>query len=289
MHKFEDKFANQSLKTEFENFLNSNLIKAKSYHPYYEEALNYMLANGGKYFRSHLLLGVVKALDEKRLKDAFRVALAVEMVHTYSLIHDDLPVMDNSDLRRGVLTTHKKFDEVTALLVGDALNSRAFYEISVSNLSDEIKTKCTQTLSLSACDMVLGQALDCHFENKKLSLDELIFLHNHKTGALIAASFKLGAIISELCDKKCDEIYSIGMDLGLLFQINDDIIDAVKSPDEAGKPTNHDESKNSFVNLLGLSKSRKFRDDLAAKVLNQINEPKIKILLNFLIQKYLKG
>lgn len=277
------------LKNEFENFLKSNLIKANSYHPYYEKALNYMLSNGGKYFRSQLLLGVIKALNEEKLKDAFRVALAIEMIHTYSLIHDDLPIMDNSDLRRGVITTHKKFDEVTALLVGDALNSQAFYEISNANLADTIKVKCSQTLSKSACDMVLGQALDCYFEKKKLDLDELIFLHNHKTGALIAASFKMGAIIAGLDDEKCDEFYKIGVDLGLLFQINDDIIDAVKTEEEAGKPTNHDEVKNSFVNLLGVSKSREFRDDLANKILNQVDDLKIKELLKFLIQKYLKG
>lgn len=276
-----------SLVLKFENFLKANQISAKSYHPYYEEALNYMLGSGGKYFRSQLLLGVVDALNPEKFDSALRVALGVEMIHTYSLIHDDLPTMDNSDLRRGKITTHKKYDEVTALLVGDALNSRAFYEISKANLSSEICVKCIGILSTAATDMVLGQALDCHFEKQVLSYDDLVFLHSKKTGALIAASFELGALIAEVKDSV--KFREIGLKLGLLFQIVDDIIDATKTSDEAGKPTSHDGDKNSFVNLLGLDGAKFQRDSLIDEIKAQNLDPKIQNLLSNLIEKYLKG
>lgn len=276
-------------KEEFDKFIKDNKLKAESFHPYYEESLNYMLSSGGKHFRAQLLLGAVEVLDASKLKDAFKIALAVEMIHTYSLIHDDLPIMDDANLRRGKVTTHKKYDEVTALLVGDALNSGAFYMIATSNLSDDIKVKCTEILSKSAYDMVLGQAIDCYFEKKHLSIEELKFLHNNKTGALIAGSFEIGTLIAGF--KKHEQIYDIGLNLGLLFQINDDIIDATMSSKEAGKPTKNDEFKNSFVNLTSVEKSREFKDEISTKILVDIEnlEPKLSNLVKNLIDKYLKG
>ncbi|MSN95878.1 polyprenyl synthetase family protein [Campylobacter sp. FMV-PI01] len=273
----------------FTEFIKENALKADIFHPNFEEALNYLLLNGGKYFRSQLLLGVVETLDKSMLQNAYNVAMAVEMIHTYSLIHDDLPLMDNADLRRGKIATHKKYGEVDALLVGDALNSYAFYMISSANLSNDIKIKCIQILSKSAYDMVLGQALDCHFEKQNLNIDELKILHNHKTGALIAGSFEIGAVISGL--KNHQKIYEIGKNLGLLFQINDDIIDVTLTSKEAGKPTNNDKFKNSFVNLIGLEKSIKIKNELINSIILDIEkfEPKLKNLVLNLIEKYLKG
>lgn len=273
------------MKEKFESFLKANQIQAKSYHPYYEEALNYMLLSGGKHFRAQLLLGVVEALNPSKIDSALRVALGVEMIHTYSLIHDDLPVMDDSNLRRGKITTHKKYDEVTALLVGDALNSRAFYEISRANLEPKIAIKCVEILSFAATQMVLGQALDCYFEKKTLSYEELKILHSHKTGALISASFELGAVISGVKDSL--RFKEVGLKLGLLFQIVDDIIDVTMTKDEAGKPTHHDEDKNSFVNLLGLKGAQDEQDKLISEI--KIDDKKVQNLLDNLIEKYLKG
>lgn len=151
-------------------FLKTNQIQPKAIILTMKEALNYMLTSGGKHFRAQLLLGVVEALKPSSIDDALRVALGVEMIHTYSLIHDDLPTMDDSDLRRGKVTTHKKYDEVTALLVGDALNSRAFYEnFKIKFISTNSYKVCRKFLSLAATKMVLGQALDCYFEKKTLS------------------------------------------------------------------------------------------------------------------------
>ncbi|PSM53190.1 geranyl diphosphate synthase / farnesyl diphosphate synthase [Campylobacter blaseri] len=282
-----------SILEKFEIFLKDNYIECKSFHPYFEEALNYMLRSGGKHFRAQLLLGVVEELNPSYFDNALRVALALEMIHTYSLIHDDLPIMDNADLRRGNVTTHKKFDEVTALLVGDALNTRAFYEITQANLDSDIKLKCIESLSFSAgCNgMVLGQAIDCFFEDKKLDIEEITFIHNNKTGALIASSLQMGAIISKLSDKKVKEIYDIGIKLGLAFQIQDDIIDATNTQEEAGKPTNNDKSKNSFTNLIGVEKSIKIKNQLIEEISKDIqsSEPQLVKMIENLTKKYLKG
>lgn len=282
-----------SVLEKFNIFLQNNQIKSKSFHPYFEEALNYMLTSGGKHFRAQLLLGVVDELKPYKFEDSLRVALALEMIHTYSLIHDDLPSMDNANLRRGKITTHKKYDEVTALLVGDGLNTRAFYEITQANLSSDIKLKCIESLSYNAGvnGMVIGQALDCFFENKKLNIDEVKFIHNNKTGALIASSLQMGAIICELEKSKCKEIYNIGIKLGLVFQIEDDIIDATMTQKEAGKPTHNDENKNSFTNLVGVSESIKIKNSLIDEIIDDTKrcEPKLIKMIENLINKYLKG
>jgi len=279
--------------TLFKAHLAKNKIKAESFHPYYEEALNYMLSNGGKHFRAQLLLGVVNALRPDRLELALDAALGLEMMHTYSLIHDDLPTMDNSALRRNAKTTHVKFDEVTALLVGDALNSHAFFMIANSNLEDAIKNRCTKILAYNAgaAGMVLGQALDCHFEKRKLNLDELIFLHNHKTGMLIAAAIQMGAVVAKMGDEECEKLYNLGKNLGLLFQIQDDLLDATSTQKEAGKPTNNDIFKNSFTNLLGIDGAKNYKSNLISQIEKNAQEfhPKIRDLIRNLIEKYLKG
>ncbi|WP_170019492.1 polyprenyl synthetase family protein [Campylobacter sp. RM16190] len=283
---------NENLLNDFKSFLAENLPSAPSFHPYFDEALKYMLLAGGKHFRAMLLLGVVKALKPEVLKDAFDVALGFEMMHTYSLIHDDLPVMDNSELRRGKLTLHVKFDEVTAVLVGDALNTHAFYQISKANLSPEIRIKCVEILSQNAgvSGMVLGQALDCHFENQRLGLQELTFLHLHKTAKLIAASLKAGCVIADMSYEYSEKIYKIGLDLGLAFQIADDIIDATKSATEVGKPTNNDGVKNSFTNLLGVKGAKEAKDELIEKIENELKSTHlgIKEIVVNLIDRHLR-
>ena len=239
---------------QFEAYLLANLPSAPSFHPHYEIALHQMLKSGGKRFRPALLLGVVQAYNPLLIRNAYSVALAIELLHTYSLIHDDLPSMDNADLRRGVSTLHKTYDDVTAILVGDALNTHAFEVLSCAPLSDKIIVKLIRELSYNGGvnGMVLGQAIDCHFENTPLTLEQVKMLHIHKTGKLIAASLKMGAIIVGR-DDIAMELYDFGLDLGLLFQIQDDILDVTHDSQSAGKTTNNDMAKNSFVTLLGLS------------------------------------
>lgn len=273
----------------FLEYLESNLPSVESFHPHFNEALAWVLKAGGKHFRAQLVIGTAKAINPSC--DPYAAALAVELLHTYSLIHDDLPAMDNANLRRGVQTLHVKYDEVTAILAGDALNTAAFGVLANSNLPPQIAIKCIQVLSKNGGldGMIIGQAIDCYFENKKLSLDELEFLHLHKTGALIAASMQIGAIVAGASDEESNDIYKAGLKLGLAFQIHDDIIDATSSSDKAGKPTNNDSSKNSFTNLLGVDKAIEARDELEKQIINQIQNQDVKELVSNLINKYLKG
>ncbi len=281
----------KNLLNEFEDYLLNNLPSSKTFHPYFEDALGDMLKAGGKRFRPMLLLSIIKSNKSLLIKNSMPVALGLEMLHTYSLVHDDLPSMDNADLRRGFETLHKKYDEVTAILVGDALNTEAFKQIANAPLSNDVKIELVKCLATNGGidGMIIGQAIDCYFENQKLELSQLEYLHIHKTAKLIAASLKMGAIISEYDFQTQEKLYNFGIDLGLLFQIQDDIIDETQSDEEAGKTTQNDEAKNSFVNLLGLKGAIKAADELALKcekVLNTLDE-NLKISLEELLLKYI--
>jgi len=256
---------------EFEAFIKAHLPKASSFHPHYENALQNMLIAGGKRFRPALLLGVVNAYQPLLKKSAFHAAYAIELLHTYSLIHDDLPVMDNADLRRGNPTLHVSFDEVTAVLVGDALNTHAFEVLSEAPFSDRVRVKLIHTLAKNggASGMVLGQAIDCHFENTPLEIEQIKRLHVNKTAKLIAASMQMGAIICGMKDLETT-LYDFGIDLGLLFQIQDDILDVTMSSEEAGKTTQNDEDKNSFVTILGFDKAMQEANTLADILIEQL-------------------
>jgi len=248
-----------------------------------------MLIAGGKRFRPNLLLSVVKAYEPMLIDSAKYAAFAIELIHTYSLIHDDLPVMDNASLRRGHPTLHVTYDEVTATLVGDALNTYAFEVLSKAPMHSDIKIELIKILAENAGPngMVLGQAIDCYFENKKLNIDELKFLHLNKTGKLIAASLKMGAIIvnkKELTNK----LYDFGLKLGLLFQIQDDLLDLLDSS-KTGKTTGVDENKNTFVTILGIDEAKKEADKLAEEIEKELEnfDENLKNELNKLLKKYL--
>ncbi|SFV90638.1 Octaprenyl diphosphate synthase / Dimethylallyltransferase / (2E,6E)-farnesyl diphosphate synthase / Geranylgeranyl diphosphate synthase [hydrothermal vent metagenome] len=275
----------------FETYLSCNLPQVTSFHPVYEEALGAMLQAGGKRFRPMLLLGVVEAYEPMLYDSALPVALAMEMFHTYSLIHDDLPAMDNADLRRGHQTLHKRFDEVTAILAGDALNTDAFLLIAKAPLREDVKIKLITLLAENGGSqgMVLGQAIDCWFENKPLTLDEVKVLHTNKTAKLIAASLQMGAVIVGLGTDIQKALYDFGIDLGLLFQIQDDIIDETQSEEEAGKTTGNDGDKNSFVNLLGLESAVAEADALAKDLQRRFEafDEKMQHALRPLMEHYL--
>jgi len=274
----------------FENFLTDNLPSSKSIHPTYEEALHKMLLAGGKRFRPALLLGVVNAYNPLLIGGAYHAAYAIELLHTYSLIHDDLPAMDNSPLRRGEPTLHVLYDEVTAILVGDALNTYSFEVLSNAPFSDHTRVALIRELATSGGlnGMVLGQAIDCYFENRPLDIEDVRVLHTNKTAKLIAASLKMGAIIVGR-EELSDELYDFGIRLGLLFQIQDDILDVTQSSQEAGKLTNNDESKNSFVTLLGLEEALKEADELADTLLKEMDgfDEKLKNELSSLLTHYI--
>ena len=275
----------------FEAYLKANLPKVESFHPHYNIALARMLLAGGKGFRPMLLLSVVEAYKPLLYENALSPALAIEFLHTYSLIHDDLPAMDNAPLRRGTETLHMTYDEATAILVGDALNTEAFYRISKASLRDDIKVKLIELLSRDGgtYGMVLGQAIDLHFENRPLTLEQIKFLHKNKTAKLIATSLLMGAVIVELDKEEQDKLYRFGIDLGLLFQIQDDIIDETQSDEEAGKTTGNDENKNSFINIMGLegsiSEAEAMANDLEERF--KLLDKPLQKALNSIIKKYL--
>jgi len=278
---------------EFELFLQKNLPSVKSFHPNFEEALGKMLCAGGKRFRPLLLLSVVQSSSPLLIKNAYHIALAIEMLHTYSLIHDDLPAMDNAPLRRGHPTLHVTYDEVTAILVGDALNTHAFSMIANAPLSDAVKVRLVSILARDGgiAGMIIGQAIDCKFEDKKLTLEQLKILHINKTAKLIAASLLMGAVISGLKQEEENSIYEFGLKLGLLFQVQDDIIDATLSSEEAGKPTRNDEHKNSFVNLLGIDGANEEKRKLIQELYEQTSQldENLAKTLHKIISDYFKG
>ncbi len=282
--------SNSTLLEKFENYLGENLPTVDSFHPHFKTAQKQMFQAGGKRFRPLLLLNVVESYEPQLLENSMRVALAIEMLHTYSLIHDDLPSFDDAPLRRGCETLHESYDEVTATLVGDALNTDSFYMLATAALRDDVKIALIKVFAENsgAKGMVLGQAIDCFFEERKLSLDELTFLHIHKTAKLIAASLQMGAIIVNLPKEKENLLYEIGLKIGLLFQVQDDIIDATQTVKEAGKPTSNDEAKNSFTNLLGVEGAKKEKQRIIEDIYKDfmLLDDDLKDRLTIMIEKY---
>lgn len=277
---------------DFENYLKHNPITTESFHPSFEETLNKMLDVGGKRFRPLLILSVVKALDERMVQNTYDVALAVECLHTYSLIHDDLPCMDDSPLRRGHPTLHTVYGDAAAVLAGDALNTHAFYLISNARLSSDTKVELVKLLSRDGgtYGMVLGQAIDLFFEKTKLSLDELKFLHIHKTAKLIAASLAMGAVIVGANEQTIQKLYNFGIKLGLFFQVRDDLLDALSSEEKEGKKVQNDGFKNSFVNLLGVNGAKGEFESLKNELTCEISEfePKLSTALFAVCERYFK-
>lgn len=223
-----------------------------------KEAMTYSVMVGGKRLRPLLFIQTLRAynVDYHKYID---IACAIEMIHTYSLIHDDLPGMDNDDLRRGKPTCHKQFDEATAILAGDALLNESMNVILKMNLDDSLKVKVLGYLyhASGLGGMIYGQQQDMYFENHTASLEELQAIHHDKTGALISVPMKIAGLIAK--EEDADALEGIGFKLGLAFQIQDDILDVTSTTETLGKRvgsdiTNH---KSTYVSLLGLEESQK--------------------------------
>ncbi|HIV48478.1 polyprenyl synthetase family protein [uncultured Helicobacter sp.] len=249
---------NTAIMQEFEEFIVASVPQVESFHPSYQKALWEMVLAGGKRFRPALCLCVVDSLAPQMRKNAFLPALALESMHTYSLIHDDLPCMDNSPLRRGYPTLHITYDETLALLVGDALNTYAFELLSTARLDLQVKVELIYELARNAgfSGMVLGQVLDCAYENTKLNLEQLKIIHQNKTLKLIATSLRFGAIIANAPQEVRECLDSFGAVLGLFFQVRDDLLDVLGDSAIEGKTLHNDEGKNTYVNLLGVDGAR---------------------------------
>ncbi len=275
----------------FEAYVREHLPSVETFHPVYNRALADMLLAGGKRFRPMLLLRIVEAYEPLLVESAYAPALALEMFHTYSLIHDDLPSMDDAALRRGHPTLHTTYDEPTAILAGDALNTHAFLVLARSAFREDVKIRLVEILARDGgvSGMVLGQAIDLYFENDPLTLEQVKELHRNKTAKLIAASMLMGAVIVDLDKATQEALYDFGIDLGLLFQIQDDIIDETQSEEEAGKTTGNDGEKNSFVNLLGLERTVAEADALSADLSRRFEtfDPRLQNALRPLMDQYL--
>ena len=241
-----------------------------------KDAMKYSLLAGGKRIRPSLMLRIIQSygLDYHDYLDA---ACAIEMIHTYSLIHDDLPGMDNDDLRRGKPTCHRQFDEATAILAGDGLLNEAVNVILKANYNSELKIALLSILyqASGVNGMILGQALDVEFENKKANRKELDLIHHHKTGDLISASMQMGALVANVDD--LETFKEIGYKIGLAFQIQDDILDVVGNSELLGKNVGSDieNNKSTYVTLMGVAKSQEIADCYFNEAITLINKLKI--------------
>ena len=224
------------------------------------DAARYSLTLGGKRIRPIIVLEFCKLLGGKK-EDAINFAVALEMIHTYSLIHDDLPCMDNDDMRRGKPSCHIKFQEDTALLAGDTLLTEAFGVMSKADIPSERIVKAVEFLSgLSGLHgMIGGQVLDLQFETEKPDSKQLIDMYSRKTSGLLIAASTLGCIAAGNFDNETlENAKNYGKDLGIAFQIIDDILDCTADEKLLGKPVGSDDKndKTTFVSIYGIEKSR---------------------------------
>jgi geranylgeranyl diphosphate synthase, type II len=243
-----------------------------TFPPSIHEALNYSLLQGGKRIRPILAL-TAHELVGGRYQEIVPFACGIELIHTYSLIHDDLPAMDNSDFRRGRPSAHKAFGEAIALLAGDALLTLAFQVMTdpaFSEGQDPARAlRATHVFAQSAGlqGMVGGQTVDIETQGKSFDLPLLEYIHTHKTGALIVGSVKAGAILGGAKESEIEALTSYGKTVGLAFQITDDILDVEGSREELGKGTGQDsaQGKATYPQLLGMKESRKRAEELLRK------------------------
>lgn len=237
------------------------------------DSMKYSLMAGGKRVRPVLCMEFCKASGGS-VEEALNFAAAIEMVHTYSLIHDDLPSMDNDELRRGKPTNHIVFGEGNALVAGDALQTAAFGILLEADLPADAIVKAAKVLSFAAGKdgMCAGQILDMDTPNKELSLDELWEIHEKKTSALLEAACMMGAIAAGADDKKISAAREYAKSLGIAFQVRDDMLDVISTEEKLGKPIGSDEKnqKTTFVTKLGIDKCQEIVDsetDKAVKCL----------------------
>ena len=236
------------------------------------EAMEYAVMNGGKRIRPILMYMICDLFEKNNCKSYDKIkeiAAALEFIHCYSLVHDDLPAMDNDDYRRGKLTVHKKYNEAIGVLVGDALLTEAFGIIGNSKkLGDKNKVEIISKLSEYAgfFGMVGGQFVDMESENKKVEIDTLKYIHAHKTGKLLTAAIELPMIALDIEGKKREKMVEYSKLLGIAFQIKDDILDIEGNFEEIGKKSNDVQNeKTTYPSIFGLEKSKKLLQEYLEK------------------------
>ncbi|WP_027406245.1 polyprenyl synthetase family protein [Anaerovibrio sp. RM50] len=259
-----------------EKALVEELQEDKALDPTLCESMKYSLTAGGKRLRPILVMAAADAIGAKGT-DFIHIACAIEMIHTYSLIHDDLPAMDNDDYRRGKLTNHKVYGDGIAILAGDALLTQAFeVMLRQDNLPADVLLKVVKEMSIGAGPngMVGGQAIDLEAEGKQksLSLEELKKMHAGKTGALFRAAIRSGAIVAGASDKELAALTTYADCFGLAFQITDDILDVIGDEAVIGKPVGSDErnDKSTYVSLTSLEEAKKLAADTVAEAVKAL-------------------
>lgn len=273
-----------------------NLLPTGSAEPTLGAAMHYAVLNGGKRLRPALVYatGVALGMPPEKL-DA--TAASVELIHCYSLVHDDLPAMDNDHLRRGMPTCHIKFNESTAILTGDALQSLAFQVLSDPELnlvSDQQKIKMVNCLAKAIGDsgMVLGQALDMEAEDKIISSEQLSNIHDNKTGKLFCACVELGYYASGRDNPEIlKNLLSFASNLGLAFQIQDDILDITSTDEKLGKPAGSDQKlgKSTYCSILGLENAKSQAQAILANVKQSLslipNNAPLQLITDYMIAR----
>lgn len=259
-----------------EKLLKEHMPEEKGYQKTIFEAMNYSLKAGGKRLRPILTLEACRIVGGNE-EDVIPFAIAIEMIHTYSLIHDDLPALDNDDLRRGRPTNHKVYGDAMAILAGDGLLNYAFEIMLSSSIGKENPAKYLNAIneiakSSGVYGMIGGQVVDIESEDKKIEMEKLDFIHLNKTAAIIVGCMRAGAIIGDATEEQLENITKYATNIGLSFQIADDILDITGDESKLGKKVGSDidNNKSTYPSLIGLEKSKEIANDL-------INEAKTRI------------
>lgn len=260
-----------------EKILKEYMPKEEGYQKTIIEAMNYSLSSGGKRLRPILTLEACKIVGGNE-EDVIPFAVAIEMIHTYSLIHDDLPALDNDDLRRGRKTNHIVFGEDMAILAGDALLNYAFEIMLSSSINKENPSKYLKAIneiakSCGIYGMIGGQVVDIQSENKIITKDKLDYIHNNKTAAIIIGCMRAGVIIGGGTEQDLENITKYARNIGLSFQIVDDILDIIGDEEKLGKKVGSDiqNNKSTYPSLLGLEKSKIIAKQLIDEAKESIN------------------
>ena len=279
---------NNNVVAQFEQWM-SYFVENYAQNEQLKESMLYSLEAGGKRIRPRLLFAAYDYYGLIYNEDMFKVAASIEMVHTYSLIHDDLPAMDDDDYRRGKLTNHKVYGEATAILAGDALLTDAFYLLTKTHFSTSTIVELIRVLSQAAgsSGMVAGQMLDMESENREVTYDTLKRIHRKKTGCLLTAPLMMAAIIAKQNPEKMEKL---GEHLGLAFQIRDDILDVIGTKDELGKNPHQDEkaNKSTYPKQLTLKGAKQVLNEELDSALNYCQTKNATSLKSLIKQLYIK-
>ena len=242
------------------------------------ESMEYSLMAGGKRLRPILILATYSLFDND-IKKCFPFCVAIEMVHNFSLIHDDLPGIDNDDFRHGKLANHKKFNEATAILAGDGLLNNAYIVISedLKNTSERKelikKLQVFNEFTIAVDRMIAGEYVDTEYEGKEISIEDLKYIHENKTGALLKLCVRMGAVLGKAKDEELKKLTSYAEKIGLAFQIKDDILSEEGDEHVLGKPVGNDKEhgKCTYVSKYGLQKSKEILEKITKEAIEELN------------------